>query len=243
MFISKLRLVLIILLFPFVSLSADTFKDNLHLAGLANIFVFAADNGVDSDPMPIIPSLGFSAGWQFMNFLRLELTEDIYIQNYELNVKHGYPMACNPENRSALVIGFVTGIQLTGVIPVKDKGIQMRVYGGPAADIRIVLLAAGLNHKDDFSGKIENDAQLQTNAISEYFWNEARWFMPTAGFGMDFPLTDKILLGFDIRAWFPVYKLWAEDNTPAIDGWRFGAGLRITPRKKTGTSQQTSAQD
>ena len=57
--------------------------------------------------------------------------------------------------------------------------------------------------------------------------------MPVFGAGMDFPLNDKLLLGFDLRAWFPVYKLWTNDNTPAIDGWRFGAGLRITPRKDT----------
>ena len=248
MFSSSMRLrisaIILIFLFPFASISADSFKDNIHFAGLANIFVFAADNGVDSDPMPIIPSLGVSAAWRFIKFLRLELTEDIYIQNYEFNTERGYPMACNPENRSALVIGFLTGIQLTGVIPIKDKGMQVRVFGGPAADIRIVTLAAGLNHPDDFTGD-ERDALKQTDAISEYFWNEARWFMPTAGLGMDFPLTEKILLGFDLRAWFPVYRLWSSIDTPAIDGWRFGIGLRITPRKKAGQgeAQQAAAQD
>ena len=238
----RISAIFFIFLFPFASLNADSFMDNLHLAGLANIFVFAADNGVDSDPMPIIPSLGVSAAWQFIKFLRLELTEDIYIQNYEFNTERGYPMACNPENRSALVIGFLTGIQLTGVIPIKENGMQIRAYAGPAADIRIVLLAAGLNHPDDFQGD-ERDAKKQTDAISEYFWNEARWFMPTAGLGMDFPLTEKILLGFDLRAWFPVYRLWSSVETPAIDGWRFGIGLRITPRKKAGTAQQAAAQD
>ena len=214
----------------------------MHWAGLAGLFYFAADNGVDADPPPILPSLGFSAGWQFMKFLRLELTEDIYITNYEYNAALGYPMACSPENRSAMVVGLVTGIQLTGAIPIGDKGILLRAYGGPAADIRIVLLAAGLNHPADFSGDINNDAQLQTDAIRNYFWSKARWFMPTAGFGMDFPLTEKLLLGFDLRAWFPIYKIWANDSAPALDGWRFGAGLRITPRKKSGNSQQASQQ-
>jgi len=243
MFSSSMRLrisaIILIFLFPFASLSADSFKDNLHLAGLANIFVFAADNGIDSDPMPILPSLGVSAAWQFSKFLRLELSEDIYLANYEFNTKLGYPTASSIENNYVLVIGFVTGIQLTGVIPIKDKGIQMRVYGGPAADIRIAALAAGLNHPDDFTGD-ERDANKQVAAVRDYFWNEARWFMPTAGFGMDFPLTEKILLGFDLRAWFPVYKLWSSIETPAIDGWRFGIGLRITPRKKAGTAQQAA---
>jgi hypothetical protein len=237
MFLNSTRLrisvVFLIILFPFASLSANSFKDNLHLAGLASIFVFAADNGVDSDPMPIIPSLGVSAAWQFLKYLRLELSEDIYIQNYEFNSALGYPMACNPENRSALVIGLFTGVQLTGAFPISKNGALVRIYGGPAADLRIVVLAVGLNHPDDFTGDIKTDAQLQTDAIRDYFWSGARWFMPTAGLGMDFPLTEKILLGFDLRAWFPVYKLWTDDKTPVIDGWRFGVGLRITPRNTT----------
>jgi len=247
MFSSSMRLrisaIILIFLFPFASLSADSFKDNLHMAGLANIFVFAADNGIDSDPMPIIPSLGVSAAWRFMKYLQLELTEDIYIANYEYNLKLGYPTASSIENNYVLVIGFITGIQLTGVIPIKDKGMQIRIYGGPAADVRIVTIAAGLNHPDDFSND-ERNANRQADAVREYFWSEARWFLPTAGLGMDFPLTEKILLGFDLRAWFPVYKLWSSIETPAIDGWRFGVGFRITPRKKVGNEQQaTSVQD
>ena len=216
---------LLIFFFPFVSLCADSFLDDIHLAGLAGIFYFAADNGVNSDSAPIIPALGVSAGWQFVNFLRLELTEDIYFQNYEYNTVRGYPMACNPENRAALVIGFVTGIQLTGLFPVGEKGIQIRAYGGPAADIRLVLPAV-------------SGAQTETDAIAKYFWSDARWFMPTVGFGMDFPLNEKFFLGFDLRTWVPVYKLWAKDGAPAVDGWRFGIGLRITPRKKPAEKKQ-----
>ena len=229
----KTAAALLVFLFSFAPLSADSFKENLHFAGLANIFVFAADNGIDADPMPIIPSLGLSAAWQLVKFLRLELSEDIYFANYEYNTKLGYPTASSIENNYVLVIGFVTGIQITGVLPIKDKGMQMRIFAGPAADIRIVTLAAGLNHPDDFQGD-ERDAKKQTDAVREYFWSESRWFMPTAGLGMDFPLTEKILLGFDLRAWFPVYKFWSSIETPAIDGWRFGVGLRITPRKKAG---------
>jgi len=223
--------VLLFLLTVF-SLSADSFWDDVTWAASGSILILAADNGSQgADPAPILPSVGFSAAWQFWGPLSLEVTEDIYLTNYEYNAAYGYPMACNPENRSAFVMGFLTGIQVTGVFPIGKNGIDVRVYGGPAMDFRIIALAFGLNHPSDFTGKIETDAQLQTDAISKYFWEKGRWILPVVGAGMDFPLNEKILLGFDLRVWFPLYRLWTDENIPAIDGWRFCAGFRVTPRK------------
>jgi len=194
-----------------------------------SIFHFAAKNGVDSDPSPILPSLGASLSWQFHKFVRLEFTEDLYFTNYEYNTTLNYPMACNPENRSAFVFGFITAIQITAVIPLGAGGIFMRIFAGPAMDIRIVTLAVGLKHPADFTGDIETDPQVQTDAIRNHFWGKGRWFMPVAGIGFDFPAMEKLLFGFDLRVWFPIYKLWTDDNTPKIDGWRFGIGFRVTP--------------
>jgi hypothetical protein len=194
------------------------------------ILFFGADNGPGSDPAPILPSLGASVAWQISGLLRIEVTEDIYIKDYEYNTGLGYAMACNPENRAALVIGLLTGVQATAVFPVGDNGTIFRVYGGPAIDLRIVALAAGLNHPSDTSDDIENNAQLQTEAIAKYLWGEGRWFLPVIGAGMDFPISEKFLLGFDIRIWLPLYRLSADKDLPAIDGWRFGVGFRITPR-------------
>jgi len=227
----------VIFFLQLIPLSANSFTDNFHWSFSGSLLYFPANNGVDSDPEPVLPSLGFSAAWQFWGtpkfHFRLEVTEDIYFKNYEYNVKLGYPMASNPENRSAFVMGFLTGIQLTGVIPLGQSDIAVRVFLGPAFDFRIITLAAGLNHPADYTGEIDTDIQLQTDAIREFFWNSGRWFMPVFGAGMDFPLNDNYMLGFDLRVWFPVYRLWAEDNMSDIDGWRFGAGFRITPRKKS----------
>jgi len=195
-----------------------------------NILYFAADNGSGADPAPILPSLGASVSWKILDNLRIEVTEDIYIKDYEYNTELGYAMACNPENRSALVIGFITGVQATGVFPVGGNGTLVRVYGGPAVDLRIVTLAAGVNHPSDTQGGIETNAQLQTEAIAEYLWGEGRWFLPVFGAGMDFPLSENLLLGFDLRVWFPLYRASVDKELPAIDGWRFGVGFRITPR-------------
>jgi len=227
----KLSAALIIFLLT-IPAAADSFSDNLNWSARGSILYFAADNGKQgADPAPILPSMGFSADWRFWAPLRLELSEDIYFTNYEYNSTLGYAMPCNPENRSALVIGFITGVQLTAFFPLDKNGTSFRAFGGPAADLRLVIQALGL-HPDDYnSGDIETDAGLQTEAIKKYFWSENRWFYPVFGMGMDFPVNEKFLLGFDLRTWFPVYRSWADKELPAIDGWRFGIGVRLTPRK------------
>jgi len=226
-----LTVIFMVFLLP-LSLGADSFWDDIKWAYNGSLFIFAADNGKQgADPAPILPSAGFSAGWQIREPLRLEFTEDIYFTNYEYNSALGYPMACKPENRSAFVMGFVTGVQLKYIFSIGGSGIAARVFGGPAADFRVVVLAFGLNHPDDFTGNIETDARLQTEAISDYFWNDGRWLFPVLGAGMDFPLNENFLLGFDLRVWFPFYRLWTDKNLPTVDGWRFGISLRITPRE------------
>jgi hypothetical protein len=229
----KLSAALIIFSLALIPAAADSFSNNLNWSARASTLYFTADNGKQgADPAPILPSMGFSAEWRYWKPLRLEFTEDIYFTNYEYNSTLGYAMPCNPENRSAFVMGFITGFQVTGFLPLGKNGTGLRVYGGPAADLRLVVQAFGLHPDDYSSGDIETDAGLQTDAIREYFWSDARWFLPVLGAGMDFPINEKFLLGFDLRTWFPVYRLWTDKDLPAIDGWRFGVGIRLTPRKK-----------
>jgi hypothetical protein len=191
---------------------------------------FGADYGRDADPPAIVPFPGFSVNYTFARLFSVEATEDIYFHNYEYNFGMGYAMACNPENRSAFVLGFMTGVQQRLNLPIGENGTGLRVFVGIMADFRIVTLAFGLNHPDDFDGS-QNDARVQTEKILEYFWGEGRWLFASAGFGVDFPINDKFLIGIEFRSWLPAYRLWADRELPAIDGFRFSLGFRITPRK------------
>jgi hypothetical protein len=188
---------------------------------------FGANYG-RADPPAIVPFPGFSAEFGITELFSIELTEDIYFHDYEYNFADGYAMACNPENRSAFVLGFMTGVQPRATISI-GKGIDMRFSLGFMADLRVVTLAFGLNHPDDFDGS-QNDAKVQTDKITEYFWGEARWLFGSAGVGIDFPINESFLLGVEIRSWLPVYRIWTDRGIPPIDGYRFGLGFRITPR-------------
>jgi hypothetical protein len=212
--------------FPLLNAEVNPFnKDHLNWSFTAGILVLASDNGAQgADPMAVLPFAGGSFSWNFWGPLSIGLTEDIYFTNYEYNSVLDYPMACNPENRSAFVLGFITGINFMSAFKISEKGVVARAFAGPAFDLRLVTEAFGLHPLDT------EDAEQQTAAIKDYFWGEGRFFFFTVGGGIDFPISQKFLLGIDLRAWMPVYRLWADDQIPAIDGWRFAAGLRISPR-------------
>ncbi|MCL2066731.1 MAG: hypothetical protein FWG99_04635 [Treponema sp.] len=215
----------LLILFTLVSVKADALPDRFSWSASGSVFYFAADNGKKgSDPAPILPSLGTSFSYCFWAPLSVELTEDIYFTNYEYNKELGYPAACLPDNRSAFVFSFFTGVQLSAMFPIGKNGIATRVFAGPALDLRIVTLAVDLHPLDT------DDAQKQTDAIRAHFWGDGRWFMAVAGAGMDFPANEKFLLGFDMRVWMPVYRLWTDQDIPAINDWRFGLSFRVTPR-------------
>jgi len=216
---------------PLLPLGAQSFFSSLNWSYNGGILHLAADNQ-GADPAPILPTLGAAAAWHFRGPFWFEATEDVYFTNYEYNYTLGYPMPCNPENRSAFVMGFVTGFQVVGRFPLSILGhnIITRAYAGPVLDLRLVIKAFGLDHPDDNTGKIETDPSLQTDAIRSYFWGGGRMFYFVIGGGADYPINDRFLLGLDLRLWIPLYRVWNNENSPDIDGWRFGATIRVTPR-------------
>jgi hypothetical protein len=204
---------------------AQSFTDKLSLGFRGSILVFPEDNGLESDPMPVLPSLGLAAAYNLTGPLAAELSLDFYGNYYSYSYTLNRAVPANPENRSSFVIGSILGAQILGVFPLGDL-VRLRAYGGPTADLRLCLIADGLEGED------QKDASAQTGDISSYFWGQGRWFLPVLGLGLDFKLFEHIDLGLDTRVWFPVYRLWTDEDLPPIEGWRFGIGFKITIRKK-----------
>lgn len=185
------------------------------------MLVLPEDNGLESDPSPVLFSPGTAARLSFSDLFALELSLDFYMTHYGYSAALDRAVPVAIENRSAFVIGSLVGIQAVFMFQPLEFW-TIRLYAGPAIDARISLIAGGLEGAD------EKDAANQTDAVSSYFWDEGRWFIPAAGIGMDFAAFDNVLLGFDIRTWFPLYKLWTKEDLPGINGWRFGAVFTVT---------------
>ena len=188
-----------------------------------SVLFFPEHNGMASDPMPILPSLGAGASYPITKILRAELTLDFYMTHYGYDdtLKRAVPNSI--ENRTSRVIGSLLAFQLAAYFDVTSF-ITLRAYCGPAADLRIVLIAEDLNEGLDDMDTIRR----QTDSVRNYFWSSGRWFMPVMGVGADFTLNSRVKLGVDMRVWAPIYRLWTGENLPAIEGWRFGPGIRLT---------------
>jgi hypothetical protein len=69
---------LLFLVFAVLPLGAQSFYEKLGLSFRGWVLFFPEDNGLESDPMPILPSLGIAAGWPVFSFMRIELSLDFY---------------------------------------------------------------------------------------------------------------------------------------------------------------------
>ena len=219
------RLILALLVFGLAAfpLGAQGFLDRVSWFGTGSILFFPEDNGPHSAPMPVLPSPGAGASFRANDIFRAEFTLDLYTTHY------GYPAALNRpvpveiEHRTARVIGCILGFQLAGYFDVTPN-VTVRAYGGPAADLRMILVASGLTAGLDDMDEVRREVDLVRN----YFWSKGRWFLPFIGVGADYTLNSGFKVGLDFRVWVPVYRLWTGENLPTVEGWRFGPGIRLT---------------
>jgi hypothetical protein len=213
------------LFFTVLPLGAEGFSDRLSWSFGCSALLLPEDNGNRGGPMPVLPAPGAALAYSIWGPLSAELSLDIYFTNYIYDFAWNRALPAEIEHRSALVFGFLTGIQALARFPLGDR-FAVRANGGFGMDFRIITLAA--KHPDDLSGDPETDAQIQTDAVRDYFWGQGRWFLPVLGTGFDYRINEKFFVGLDFRTWFPLYRTWTKEDLPPIEGWRFGIGLRIT---------------
>ncbi|MDR1507400.1 MAG: hypothetical protein LBI67_09905 [Treponema sp.] len=209
---------------------AQSFFDSLDYALRGSILFFPEQNGNASSPMPILPSLGASVSYPQSDLLAFELSLDLYGTLYDYSYELDRAVPASLEDRSSLVIGMLWGVQPVFRFKPLGENITVRGYGGLAFDLRICLLASGLDageSHDLYSGKTVGDASA---GIFSYFWGGGRWLFPFIGGGMDFAVLDGMTLGFDVRVWLPVWRVWTGENLPFLEGFRFGLGFRAAFR-------------
>ena len=177
------------------------------------------DNGLKSDPGPIVAMPGIGMSYTFLPFIAAELALDVYGTYYGYSGPLGRAIPVAIENRSSFVVGNLLALHLLGYIPLPGD-FRLRVYGGPSADLRLCLVADGLEGAD------LKDATAQTSQVNDYFWSQGRWFFPIVGAGIDILSSPSYVIGVDLRVSMPAYHYWTGEKLPAQEGWRVAFGLR-----------------
>jgi hypothetical protein len=197
----------------------------LDWAVKGSLFFIFEDNGLEGDPMPILPSAGLALEYPLAPHLAFGSSYDIYstYYGYSTTLNRAIPVAI--ENRSSLVIGNVLtffGSYRMFIPGLTPRGLRLRFSAGLSIDARLCLIADGLEGDD------LEDASQQTSQVTNYFWSNGRWFFPMTGFGIDVIKVGRFWLGLDARIWYPLYRLWSGDQAPAAEGWRSSLGFRLS---------------
>jgi hypothetical protein len=210
----------------FAQNAAALFFKNLEYSAQGSILFFPESNGNSSAAMPILPSLGASVSHSFNRLVALEISLDIYMNYYDYNYNLDRVVPADIEDRTSIIFGFITGFQPVFRFRPKNKFV-IRAYGGLALDLRACLLAPGLD-KGESHGEDGHTLAEAAEDVFAYLWGGGRFVFPVVGYGMDFPLIEGMKLGFDIRAWFPLWRGWTNEKDLGMEGFRFGVGFRVT---------------
>ncbi|MDR2314552.1 MAG: hypothetical protein LBE02_08480 [Spirochaetaceae bacterium] len=208
-----------------------SFFETLDWSIRGSMLFFPEDNGNASAPMPILPSLGGGVSYSLNDLLALELSLDLYGNTYDYDYGLERVVPANDEFRTSFVIGMLWGLQPVFRFRPRGDAFTIRAYGGLGFDTRIVFRAYGIKDNEEHtnsSGPTGYTIGEASKEITRYFWGGGRWIFPFIGGGMDFDVLDGVLLGFDIRAWFPLWRIWTREGLPPIEGFRFGLGFRVS---------------
>jgi hypothetical protein len=190
---------------------------------------------IDADPNPLVFAFNFNIGVPIKgnNFFSLYVTPklDLYWTYYIWNDDIGKPLPAAAENRNEFVLGFFTGVDAE-VQMVFGKSLLLFADLGIAADMRLVMVADGLNETDPLD-KIADDVKK----VKNYFFSAGRPFYFHAGLGVGLRSTQKYSIAVNLNMWLPFVAPEHRTGDSALLGWRFGMGVKITRNFIRGTNE------
>jgi hypothetical protein len=77
---------------------------------------------------------------------------------------------------------------------------------------------------------VDPNATADTGSAFGWFFGSARFLYPEARLFLRWQVTDAIGLVFNLRAWYPLFRLWDAQALPFPDQFMFAAGLGFAVR-------------
>ena len=192
------------------SLSALT-VDELD-ANFGLIYIGTTDPGA-SGPSIITPLYGVSLPMQLSGPFFIEPMLELYTTYYQWTGTAAAPASMESPT------GFLT------------LGALLSMHGGARWAVSPVLTVGGslgldflLRFPIEFLMPDQNPA-ADTGSGFGWFFGAARFIYPEARAFLRWQVTDAIGLVFNLRAWFPLFKLWDGQNLPFPDQFMFAGGI------------------
>jgi hypothetical protein len=191
--------------------------------------IHTEDENIRADPNPIVFAFDFSAGFlvagnnSFDIYILPSLA--IYWTHYRWNDEIGRPLPAAVENRDEFVMGFFTGIDAEFQRPI-GKSLLLFADAGLAADMRLVLIADGLNEGIDPLEEIAADVEK----VKNYFWKHPLYFHTALGVGMRH--TKDYSIAVNLNMWLPFAPPPRIEGDIALLGARFALGMRLSKNFK-----------
>lgn len=143
-----------------------------------------------------------------------EPSADLYTAYYEIDALDRAVPTMEGE-QDAFVIGLLLDTPIVFNVRLNDKFV-FSTGAGLAFDIRVAF--------QDPDPTVEDGAGA---AINAYFWGKGRFVLPSTFLRVEYKLTARVDFGFALRAYWPLFNLWAGEGLPFLDQGIFGGSLGV----------------
>ncbi|HAP43341.1 MAG: hypothetical protein A2087_09450 [Spirochaetes bacterium GWD1_61_31] len=199
------------------SLSAQV---NLLDSAIGRFGVIVINNTVpNSAPDPILNTLGGAVTITFADdfWLHLEPGLDLFWTNYGNDDGRAVPVESEAgDGNNVFVLGFLLDLPLmaswhfgTMLYPERRQRFTVGASLGPA-----FLFRAGF--KGDTTAAYADKMVVNQAAVLDWFWQQGRWFYPSASLRFEALLQDDFTFVLGVRGFLAVSNLWT-GLSPALD--------------------------
>ena len=171
------------------------------------------------------PSINFNFGsgvifpWAPGSRFSFEPSADIYYYNAEYTAK-GQAVSTDVSFSSAFVLGLLLDAPVVYSLPA-GPNFTFGFGAGLCLDVRVAFTTDPLNAE-------------KTPLMNGYFWDKARFILPSTLIRGEYKLTDRVDFGFTGRVFWPIYNLWSGDGFGFLDHGMYLVDLSVLYRLDKG---------
>lgn len=173
--------------------------------GSVGILIVNNDPGTDTSAIHLTGGIAASASYPLGDSPAFDLRPNVVLwRSWYYWTAAGKAVPVGVEDRDVWLLGLLIDLPLTFHTPL-GKAMEFSAGLGLCLNLRVGFKADAA----------ESDATVAK--INTYLWSSARFIMPTTSVGLSLKINDKLSGNLGIKAYWPVYNLWAGEGLGFLD--------------------------